>query len=113
MVLHDTTNDQWNSGEEFPPTPVPALMPLSGGEPFADTAGDAMPFFVFSDADDEDDLNEDSFDDMEEEDFEDEEEEYEDEEDDEDEDDEDDDYNEDEDDDYDYDDDEDFEYDEE
>ena len=118
MILHEAKNDQAHSCEEFPPL---ALMPLDNYESFSEAAGmvagneDAcsaytMPFFMFSDSDedDEDDMDEDNFDDMEEEDFDDDEDDFE-----EDEEEEEEDFDEEEDDDYDYDDDEEFEYDDE
>ena len=107
MVLHETTNDQGYFNTEL----MPALAPLYSGEPSINTDGDAfpLPFFVFSDSDDEDDVDEDGFDD-EDDDFEDEEDDYDDEDE---EDDDEEDYDEEEDDDYDYDDDDDFEYDDE
>ena len=113
MILHEAKYDQADSGKEI--LPLDLMLLNSFESPDADGNRDAsifnagvfpMPFFVFSDSD-EDDF-EDDFDDMEEEDFDD------DEDDDFDEDDDDDDY-EDEDEDYDYDDDDDddFEYDDE
>ena len=114
MVLHETTNDQGNFDNASLPAPMPALAPLYSGEISANADVDGnifpLPFFIFSDRDDEDDMDEDGFDD-EDDDFEDEEDDYDDDDDDEDE--EDDDYDEDEEDDYEYDDDDDFEYDDE
>jgi len=124
MVLYEAKNNQGEFQAEFPPMEMLALTPLNFSGSLSDVcsgsfgmtaetaAGSAfpMPFFAFSDGDDEDedDMEEDDFDDMEEEDFDD------DEEDDFDEDEEDDDdFDDDEEDDYDYDDDDDFEYDEE
>lgn len=104
MVLHEAMHDERNFGEEgFLPETL-ALMPWYGGAAAPEAEEVPLPFLIFSDEDDEDDVDEeDSFEDMEEEEFDDDE--YEDDfDDDEDED----DFDDDEEDDYDYDEDGDF-----
>ena len=99
MILHEAM-DQKNTGKEFP-AEMPALMPLDGFETVPGAEDYPLPFFIFGDEDEEEDIEEDDgFGDAEE-DFGDEDDEFEDDDFDDDDEDEDDDY-EDEDDDYDY-----------
>jgi hypothetical protein len=70
MIVQETTDNQ-NYGNDFP-AETPALMPLDGFETVygADDGGSPLPFLIFGDEDEEEDMeDEDSFE--EEEDFDD------------------------------------------
>jgi hypothetical protein len=106
MVLHEAMNDKKNSGGEFFLMEGPALMPLDYIEAASAENNIPAPFFILSDDDEDEDMEEeDGFDDMEE-DFDDDDD-YEDDGFDDD-DDEDDDFDDDEEDDFDYDEDGDY-----